>query len=82
MAVADPFLLLLFLPKAVPWESHLTCAQIVPGTRGRKNRGGAVPLNLFSLFYFLSFSHPPPSTSTSGGAVEGPGAAVTVPLKY
>lgn len=83
MAVLDPFLLLLFSPKAVPWESHLTCAQTVPGTRETKNGGGgAVPLNLFSLFYFLFFSHTPPSTSTSGRAVEGSGAAVTVPLKY
>lgn len=50
-----PFLLLLFLSKAVPWESHLVGAQIVPGTRGREGMevgegSWAVPLNLFSLF--------------------------------
>lgn len=54
----DPFLLLLLLPKALPWESHLAGAQIVPGTRWGGGREGmevgwgswAVPLNLFSLF--------------------------------
>lgn len=49
------FLLLLFLSKAVPWESHLVGAQIVleqgGGKAWRWGEGSwAVPLNLFSLF--------------------------------
>lgn len=45
----DPFLLLLFLPKALPWESHLAGAQIVPGTRW----GGELGCPFKSVFSVL-----------------------------
>lgn len=46
MAVIDPFLLLLFLPKAVLCKSHLACAQIVPGTRRGRSGAGGTELSL------------------------------------
>lgn len=62
MAMVDPFLLLLFLPKAVPCESHLACAQIVPGTRGRKERGGGGACPFKSVFSVLFPSFFPSSS--------------------
>lgn len=73
IVAVDPFLLLLFLPKAVPCSRatrrvhRLYQEQGEEGTE-QQGAGEPVPLNLFSQFYFLLFSHPPPSTSTSGGA--------------
>lgn len=79
MVAVDPLLLLLFLLKAVlglklfcGCSSNSRVCTDCTRNRGRaewNQRGGSVPLNLFSWFYFLLFSHPPPSTSKSGGAV-------------
>lgn len=53
-------------PERAAWRAH----RLYQEQGGRNGAGGwAVPLNLFSLFYFLLLSHPPPSTSASGGAV-------------